>query len=376
MKILIVGAGISGLTLASFLKTHEGFDVDIVDKAKDWSHLGYTLGIWDVGRRILSKLDLDDEFDRASHPIHSYFITDKDNKKVIKLEHFEDYYKKYESVYSDLYRKDLHQMLLTKSGGNIRMGISPESIKEESDKVNVIFSDQSTGIYDLVVGADGLHSKVRELIFPETKIEYTGYRGWYTWIPKKYVPDQTIYEIAGDHALVSLFDNGEQACAYFMARETPGSFCEPTTRIQRLKEHFKHFGSPVLELLNELKAEDLMPSDVGFVNTDTWIDGRVIIIGDAAHAMETFAGIGASVGMEDGYVLADELAQITSDDISKALARYQARRTPRIELARHQTRMNYLITFSPFNFLKRLFAPHISSKHFTHGFKKLLETEA
>ncbi|MDB5259795.1 MAG: 2-polyprenyl-6-methoxyphenol hydroxylase-related FAD-dependent oxidoreductase [Candidatus Nomurabacteria bacterium] len=378
MKILIVGAGIAGLTLASFLKEHEGFDVDIIDKAPDWSHLGFTIDIWDVGRRILARLDLDDDFDDLSHPVHSYYVADKKLNNRIVLEHFEKFYKKYPSVLSQINRKDVHAILIKKSECDIRMNLSIESVNDAGDKVLVTFSDKSIESYDLVVGADGIHSQIRELIYPDVKIEYTGDRGWFTWIAQKYVSPQTITEILGPNTMCSLFDNPNQACAFFTAKEIPGTFCDPSTRMDRLKKHFKDYGSPIPEILSELKAEDLMPTDIGFIKTDKWIKGRIIIIGDAAHAMEPFAGIGASMAMEDAYVLADELIQIQLKEIPKALEAYKKRRLPRIKLARHQTRLNYYTDVSKIpglHFLERVLAPFFSTSHFTKGYARLLETE-
>jgi 2-polyprenyl-6-methoxyphenol hydroxylase-like FAD-dependent oxidoreductase len=379
MKILIVGAGISGLTLACFLKRQDGFEVEIVDKAVDWSHLGYTLGVWDLGRRILAKLDLDDEFDRLSHPIHSFYFTDKSARQVLKLYHFEDFYKKYESAFTHISRKDLHDLLLNSCGSDVRMEVSPVSVRENADSVEVTFSDGKKDTYDLIVGADGLRSKVRELIFPDDKVDYTGNRVWFTWVPREFVPSQTIMEIVGKDTVCNLFDDPTQACMVLTAPETPLSFDEPATRMGRLQKHFKGFGYPVPEILAGLRGENLMPTDIGFVNSNDWVKDRVVLIGDAAHAMEPFAGIGASMGMEDAYVLADELSQIGPSGIpDKALNRYILRRLPRINAARRQTRLQYWWLTSRIPgvaFVRKLFAPIIPISHFTKGYKKLLSVE-
>ena len=379
MKILIVGAGISGLTLGCFLKKHTDFEVDIIDKAADWSHLGFTIGIWDLGRQILSRLDLDSDFDRLGRQIHSLFITDRDNKHLVRLYHFDEFYKKYESAYTHIGRKDLHDILLNNSNCKVRMGLSPEKITQQNNSVEVIFSDGTKDNYDLVVGADGLHSKVRELIFPDDKVEYTGNRVWFAWIPRKFVANQTVTEIIGKNHIVNLFDDPSNACAVFTAPEIPKTFDEPKTRIERLKDHFKSFGAPIPEILSTLKAEDLLPSDIGFVNSNNWVKNRVVLIGDAAHAMEPFAGIGASMGMEDAYVLMDELCQLHSPSIiNKVLDRYMERRLPRVELARQQTRLRYwwltsnIPGVAP---IRKIFSKMIPIGHFTKGYKKLLDTE-
>lgn len=379
MRILIVGAGISGLTLGCFLEKHTDFEVDIIDKATDWSRLGFTIGIWDLGRRILSRLDLDGDFDRLGREIHSLFIADRDNKHLVRLYHFDEFYKKYESAYTHIGRKDLHDILLNNSNCKVRMGLSPEKITQQNNSVEVIFSDGTKESYDLVVGADGLHSKVRELIFPNDKVEYTGNRVWFSWIPRKFVNEQTVTEIIGKNHICNLFDDPSNACAVFIGPEISKTFDDPKTRMERLKNHFKSFGAPIPEILSTLKAEDLLPSDIGFVNSNNWVKDRIVLIGDAAHAMEPFAGIGASMGMEDAYVLTDELCQLHSPSIiNKVLERYVERRLPRVELARQQTRLRYwwlnsnIPGVAP---IRKIFAKIIPIKHFTKFYEELLDTE-
>jgi len=379
MKILIVGAGISGLTLASFLSKHSNFEIEVIDKATDWSHLGFTLGIWDIGRKILSKLDLASEFDKLGHQIHSMYIADKDSKHVLKLYHFEDFYKKYESAYTHIGRKDLHNLLIDSAKCKVHMGIGPENILQIGDVVDVVFSDGSRNQYDLIVGADGLHSKVRELIFPGDVVNYTGNRAWYAWISREFVPNQTVTEIVYGNKICNLFDDPTQGCMVLTAPETPKIFDDPATRMGRIKKHFKSFGYPLPEILQTLKAEELTPTDVGFVKSNNWVKGRVVLIGDAAHAMEPFAGIGASMGMEDAYVLADEIFQLNSETLlDKVLNRYVERRLPRIELARKQTRMRYWWLTSKIPgvaLFRKMFARIIPISHFTKGYKILLDTE-
>jgi len=379
MKVLIVGAGISGLALASFLKRHSGFEIDIVDKAKDWSHLGYTIGIWDLGRNILSRLDLEKEFDRLGHEVHSFFITDKDSRHVIKLCHFEDFYNRYESAYTHISRKDLHNILLSSYGGEVRMGIEPVNVIQKDNLVEVTFSDGNKKEYDLVVGADGLRSKIREIVFPKDALEYTGNRAWYAWIPNKFIAKQTAMEIIGKKEICNLFDDPTGGCMVLTAPEIPKIFDAPETRMDRVKTHFKDFGYPLPEILASLKAEDLNPTDIGFVKSNNWVSGRIVLVGDAAHAMEPFAGIGASMGMEDAYVLADELSELHSPEVvNKVLKRYMERRLPRVKLARQQTRRRHWWITSRIPgvaLVRKIFARLIPVSHFTQGYRILLETE-
>lgn len=123
-----MGAGIAGLTLACFLRTHKHLSVDIIEKQPDWSHLGYTLGIWDVGRQILAKLDLAEGFDKHSKRIQSYYLETNTGHRL-KLYHFDDFYKTYETAYAHINRKTLHHMLLRQSQAKVRMNTEVQNLK-------------------------------------------------------------------------------------------------------------------------------------------------------------------------------------------------------------------------------------------------------
>lgn len=160
-----------------------------------------------------------------------------------------------------------------------------------------------------------------------------------------------------------------------VAPEKPLSFDDPKNRMARLESHFKKFPR-VLEIISTLQPHDLQPTDIAFVQTDQLMNGRVVLIGDAAHAMEPFAGIGASMAMEDAYVLSEEIAQIAFQrNLQKALNRYVNRRLPRVQQARAQTREMYWWVTSPLPCM-----PHIRNilskvapiSHFTKGYKQLL----
>ncbi len=376
MRLLIVGAGIGGLTLAAFLKDHEGFEIDIVEKAPTWEHLGFTIGIWDVGRRILSKLDLDDDFDKAGRRVKNYYLSSAQGKKVV-LYHFEDFYSKYESAYTHISRSTLHGLLLEKSGTVVRMGVSVSKIEQRGEGIGVTFSDSTYGNYDLVIGADGVHSDIRTTVFKEHATS-TGNRVWYAWLPERYKEPQTVTEYVKGKLMCEIFDDPHAPCMVLTAPETPGTFDDPDTRVARLRRTFHDF--PIVQdILRDIQAKDITPTDVKFVDMTHWVRSRVVLIGDAAHAMEPFGGIGASMAMEDGYVLAQELISVYEEkNVSKALARYEKRRRPRITLARQNTKKRY--TWMTFGFLQFIsthtaLAKFVPISHFTKGYKKLLETQ-
>lgn len=376
MRILIVGAGITGLTLASFLRRHEGFEVTIIEKEKDWSHIGFTIGIWDLGRRILARLDLDDEFDRLSRRIHSFFLSNAKGD-MLKLYHFEEFYNKYESAYSHISRTALHQMLLRASGIDVQMNMTVESIVQKDDHVEVAFSDDTKKNFDLVVGADGVYSSVRKMIFGICA-QPTGNRTWYAWIPSRFGKEASAIEIISGSYICNIFDDPKQRCMVLTAPQMPNGNDDPETRMDRLRSHFKNF-RVVQEILHGLKAEDFTSTDIQFVRMDEWTKDRVVLIGDAAHAMEPFGGIGASMGMEDAYVLAEELCSLHDyADMHLALERYSRRRMPRVDFAARCTRKRHWWLSSrilSFFHLRKSLIRIAPVSHFTKGYTYLLETQ-
>ncbi|TSC56759.1 MAG: FAD-binding monooxygenase [Parcubacteria group bacterium Gr01-1014_18] len=381
MKILIVGAGITGLALACFLRRDPTFQVDIIEKSTDWSGFGFTIGILGVGRRMLGKLGLEGDFDRLGYEINSIYFSDTGSEHLEKLGHFDSFYKKYEKAYTHISRKDLHRILLDHAGVKIQMGMTLENITQTASGAEVILSDGTRRNYDLVVGADGINSKVRELVFPSEKVTYTGNRVWFAWIPRKFVPHQTMTEIVRGGRVCNLFDDPTESCMVLTSRETPKVFDDPKTRMARLGEKFADFGPPLTDILNHLKGENFTAIDLGRVDSSWWVNGRVLVIGDAAHAMEPFAGLGASMGMEDAYVLADELSRADTSsfaEVEKALSRYSARRLPRVRAAMRQTRLRHLwlsSSITGLSWLLRRMSRFVPIRWFIRDYEELFEKE-
>lgn len=372
MRVLISGAGLAGLSLAAFLNRHDAFEVDIVEEQPDWSHFGYTIGIWDVGRHILAKLDKAEAFDDAANRITSYELETMHGDRL-KLYHFDRFYERYESAYNHISRARLHEILQDAARSDIRMDTVVSSLSQSGGDVHARFSDGSTGAYDLVVGADGIRSGVRRIAFNED-VTHTGRRAWYAWVDDSVLDDDTALEIIGDDLICNLFADPQSTCAVFTAPVNPESHDDVSGRSERLRRRFDGFCSPVPGLLSSLDDEALQPTDIEYVDTDTWVDDRVVLIGDAAHAMEPFGGIGASMAMEDAYVLSEELNE-SRDGVSKALRRYVDRRRPRIEKARSATRQRYWWihdSFPGMSALRRFLAPLVPVRHFTEAYEELL----
>ncbi|WP_321112589.1 FAD-dependent oxidoreductase [Halorussus salinisoli] len=170
-EILIVGGGLAGLALADYL-AHQGHEPLIVEQAPQWRDSGYVIGLWEVGLAVLDELGRletvrEDAADPKGYEVRSSYeglLT----RTTLPAE---------QTLLLAIYRGDLHTALREGIPDDwIQMGTSPERIVEQTDRVDVTFDDRTTEKFSLVVGADGVHSTVREQCFTDWRLrEYDMY---------------------------------------------------------------------------------------------------------------------------------------------------------------------------------------------------------
>ncbi|MEK7120800.1 MAG: NAD(P)/FAD-dependent oxidoreductase [Patescibacteria group bacterium] len=366
MKVLIVGAGIGGLTLGAFLKKLN-IDFDIVEKCTDWNKQGYSIGIWDNGRDILEKLGLADKFDKEGQKIRDFIIC-SGKGKLLKRYDLSEFYSEYGSAYTHLNRKSLHDWLLELVGDNkVRLGTTIESL------------EQMQG-YDVVIAADGVHSQVRSLVFSKKDCEhYSEWRVWLTRVNNKYQKESSVIQYIEPEQFVSVFDDKDQTLAVLIAPADHTSWDEELGRTDRIKKIFNRH--PVVsEMLQGINDSEITPTNLSFVNMKNWTKGNIALLGDAAHAMEPFAGLGASMAMEDAYVLAGELFKIQEGGqaIETALNQYEFKRKNRIKIAKKATvnmRWWAICRSSLFQKVITWCAPYAPTGYFTKNFRNLLKQD-
>lgn len=337
MKILIVGAGIGGLTLAAFL-SDSGIEYEIAERSPDWSNQGYSLSLWNNGRNILRKLGLAEIFDGSGTRIKHYYVYDGKGRLLRKydLAHF---YAEYGLALNLIKRKDLHDWLFSKiDETRVTMGLSVESITQDPDKATVLFTDGRSKQYDLVVGADGIHSKVRDICFHDKVMTRAKWRVWWMWVDNKFKTESSVTQYIEPGEFVSLFDSGDKTLAIIASLSKGVAWDDPRGRIERLKRSFKDETLIVPEMFESLRDEEINPADLVHIRLKSLVRDRVVLIGDAAHGFEPHAGIGGSMALEDGYVLAAELMKVTgSYPLDRALKNYETVRKARVTKARRLT---------------------------------------
>lgn len=374
MKILIVGGGIGGLTLASFLEK-SNIDYVLIDKEKDWSKHGYSLGMWSNGRDILSKLGLSDKFDEAMVPYQKLNIKTFSGR-TLKSYDLKNFKINYGQGYSHIHRRDLHQWLLSGvDSSKIKMNTTVSGLYEVHEGIQASYSNGTGEIFDLVVGADGVHSSIRKLYFADDIEKYINWRCWYA-IPKNPIGmAHELTEYLEPGKFLNIFDEGNESLAIFSSIADHLTFDHLEGRVDRLRKMFEH--NPLTEkILEGLIDEQIMPTDLAEVNMRKWTQGKVALLGDAAHSFEPFAGLGGSMAMEDAYILAGELMQVSNSyPISEALLSYEAKRHKRVAEARHVTwKMKTWATIkSPIlHRLMNLIAPIVPTRYFVKNFVDLM----
>ena len=221
------------------------------------------------------------------------------------------------------------------AGVNVRLGTTFTEIDRRPEHVEVSFTGGQRGRYDLVIGADGLHSKVRQTVFPEApKPRYTGQAVWRAVVTKS--PDiKTVTMWPGPTIKPGVNPVSKTEMYVFITepRPTSGEHIAPEELAPRMRALLDGFPDPVLQSVRaQLGAESQIvfrPIDSLLV-AQPWFRDRVVLIGDTVHATTPHLAAGACIGIEDALVLAEELER--ASDVEGALVAFQDRRWNRCRM--------------------------------------------
>jgi 2-polyprenyl-6-methoxyphenol hydroxylase-like FAD-dependent oxidoreductase len=218
----------------------------------------------------------------------------------------------------------------------VRFGVSPRTFRQEDGTVTVEFDDGSTSHYDLVVGADGIHSQVRQLVVGAGVVRPVGQLAWrfVTECPPAVTTWTVLFGRRVSFLAVPIGGGKVYCYCDALTNRTPGQEADDVTG--QLTRLLAAFTDPVPVILDTLRSNDAVyVAPIEEVILDEWSRGSVLLIGDAAHATSPNMAQGAAMALEDGLVLADCLA--SAGGISETLASFQARRRPRTQWVLGQT---------------------------------------
>lgn len=328
-EVLIVGAGIAGPTLAHWLLRY-GPVPTLVERAPRLRTGGYVIDFWGAGYDIAERMGLMPEIQRAGYRLRELRIVDGRGRRVAGFD--ADLFRRATyGRYVSLPRSSLSAILNRSIAGGVetRFGESVTALEPDGCGVQVRFQHASPRRFDLVIGADGLHSIVRATTFgPESSFEvFMGYTVVAFEVAGYRPRDEEVYvaySLPGRQ--VARFSMREDRTMFLFVVVDAAPVVDPHDReAQRsyLRRQFagsKWETDAILAAMDQ--AEDLYFDRVSQIRLDRWTRGAIALVGDAAFAPSLLAGQGSALAMIGAYVLAGELAR--APRLEEGLARYEA----------------------------------------------------
>jgi 2-polyprenyl-6-methoxyphenol hydroxylase-like FAD-dependent oxidoreductase len=338
MNILISGGGIAGSTLAYWL-ARCGFQPTIIEKAPQLRTAGYIIDFWGAGMDVAGRMGLVPEIRSKGYVAQEMRIVNRSGKKVAGFSP-EVFARAAQGSFVSLPRGDLAACIFGAVEDKIEaiFGDSIARIEQEAGCVRVAFERGSEREFDLVVGADGLHSKVRELVFGvESKFEkYLGYMVA-AFTADNYSPrDELVFVMYTEvHQQVSRFSMRDGRTMFlFIFKDDDASIADGDFESHKaiLRKRFGNSGWECPQILDALDVcSDLYFDRVSQIRMDPqqglWTKGRVTLVGDAASAVSFLAGQGSALAMVASYILAGELSH-NRGNYQRAFASYQDQFAP------------------------------------------------
>jgi 2-polyprenyl-6-methoxyphenol hydroxylase-like FAD-dependent oxidoreductase len=336
MRILVSGAGIAGPTLAYWL-VHHGFEPTIVEKAPQLRTGGYIIDFWGLGFDIAERMGLLPEIRRKGYMVREVRIVNRAGRRIAGFP-VAAFGRIAQGRYVSIARGDLAASVFSAIKGKAEtiFGDGVAAIEQTPQSVRVAFESGAVRDFDLVIGADGLHSRVRELAFgPQSRFEkYLGYKVAAFEAPGYRPRDELVYvmytEVGQQVGRFAM--RGDRTLFLFIFHADESDRTESgDVHAQKalLRKRFGNSGWECPAILDSLDAANELYFDrVSQVRmgeqTGSWTRGRVALLGDAACCVSLLAGQGSALAMVAAYILAGELHR-GGGDHAAAFARYQER---------------------------------------------------
>jgi 2-polyprenyl-6-methoxyphenol hydroxylase-like FAD-dependent oxidoreductase len=327
--ILISGAGIAGPALAFWLKAG-GFEPTLVESAPRLRSGGYVIDFWGLGYDLAERMGLLEQINRVGYHASELRIVDDRGARITGFD-TKVFGELTGGRYVSLARSDLSRLLFERIRDKVEVIFGDEitQLQSHADHVELRLRNAGERRFDLVIGADGLHSRVRRLAFgPEERFEKRLGYAVAAFEAQGYRPrDEDVYvmycqlgRMLGRFAL----RDDRTLFLFVFATDSPSTPATLTQQKAMLREKYRDGKWECPRILDELdRTPELYLDNVSQIGIESWSRGRVALAGDAAFCVSLLAGQGSALAMISAYVLAGELARADGHP-GEAFARYEA----------------------------------------------------
>ena len=340
IRIAIIGGGMSGLAAALSLQKN-GFSPHVFEQAPELTELGAGLTISPNSTHGLEYLGLTESLlKHADIPSDQAIFHYNTGEILSRKMRGEETRSRYGAYYYQIHRADLQKnmsdLLIKNDPGCLFLNHSFVNLEQSRDKVKVLFNNNVTKSFDVVIAADGIRSSVRNKIFSQEKPQYTGNIAYRGLVKSNKLPKDTITPPSG----VAIAP--KKAFARYLIRK--GNLINFVAFVQRpgwneegwnirvshdeLMSEFGDWHPRISDVIKAAPKENLFKWALYDRDPlDNWTKGNVTLLGDAAHPMLPFMGMGAAMGIEDGVIIGRAFG--LSENVQEALERYENARKER-----------------------------------------------
>ena len=378
MRILIAGAGIAGLTLAALLR-QRGEKPEIVEQRTEIATHDYMLGISPLGSRVLYGLQLMDAFLEKSVASDHYAMCTGAGETIHQIS-LQEVYQPYGPNRACTRGQLLRVLKKGCEGLSFRMGITITALAQQDQQVSVTFSDGTQASYDLVVGADGGDSVVRDLILKPEEISHfdTGWGGWLWWTSDSHLQPGTVSEFWGSGYMLGVYPTEYRFGVFAVVPAEEGKTSPYSGLRSDLRQTMSDLVTRFPQVFEQIPREGMGMTywPIADARASVWYKQRVVLVGDSAAGFLPTSAVGASMAMESAAVLADELTRVDASRVEWALQLYQTRRKPRVEAEQEDARdmaRGMFVKSAIHSHLRNLALQRYSTQSFADSIKRAFE---
>lgn len=330
MKTIIIGGGIAGLTTAIALE-QQGFDTQVYEAQPKLSVAG--AGIWMAtnAMQVFERLGLASDIKRNGMPLDKIEIADY-KLRTIQATSQLLFVEQYGFSVTSILRSRLRDTLVEHYGKPIYTGKRLDRVLDNGKSVKAHFVDGSHVSGEILIGADGIHSAVRQQLFPRSQIRYSGQTCWRGIADISLDPpfERACVETWGKKYRFGLSVISEKEVYWFAVAKAPRGGKDDRTMLKgKLQGMYADFSNPIPAILSATPAERIIRNDITDLQAiGNWYKGRICLIGDAAHATTPNMGQGGGQAVEDAWFLSRILKD--EKDYQQAFQQFQRKRQKKV----------------------------------------------